>query len=78
MIRFRSPFSRSAQIALMILSLACSPGCATMGLRSAVNMSVQVAPGTPKESLVYIDGNYIGTLAAVEAGGCVYQRENTV
>ncbi len=69
MIRIRIPSSRLAQIALLIVSLAITSGCATMGLRSAVNMSVQVASGTPKEALVYIDGNYIGTLAAVEARG---------
>ncbi len=40
-----------------------------MGLRSAVDLKVQVAPGTPKNALVYIDEHYIGTLAALEAKG---------
>lgn len=59
-------------LARLVLIFACigfSAGCATMGLRSAVDMTIQVAPGTPKEALVYIDGYYIGTLAAVEARG---------
>lgn len=60
-----------AAIRLLLASLMISGalGCATMNLRSAVDFSVEVAPGTPKSALVYVDGRYIGTLAAVEARG---------
>lgn len=40
-----------------------------MGMRSAVDMHVTLAPGTPPEALVYIDGNYVGSLAAVATRG---------
>lgn len=40
-----------------------------MGLRSAVDFSVTVAEGSPKTALVFIDEQYVGTLAAVEARG---------
>ena len=49
------------------LMLAC--GCATMGLRSAVDMSVTMGEHTPPSALVYVDGRYIGSLAAVVARG---------
>jgi hypothetical protein len=40
-----------------------------MGLRSAVDFTVQIEPGTPGSALVYVDEHYIGTLAAVAARG---------
>lgn len=40
-----------------------------MGLRSAVSMKVKRSEGSPKDALVYIDEQYIGTLAYVEARG---------
>lgn len=40
-----------------------------MGLRAAVNMKVEIAPGTPKRALVYIDEQFIGTLDYVAARG---------
>lgn len=49
--------------------LGSSAGCATMGLRSAVDMRVQMSPNTPPSALVYVDGHYIGSLAAVVARG---------
>ncbi len=44
-------------------------GCATMGVRSAVDLRVDYPKGTPGEALVYIDGQYIGTLEAVSVRG---------
>lgn len=52
----------------LLLSFALA-GCATMGMRSAVDMHVTIGPETPPEALVYIDGQYIGSLAAVAARG---------
>lgn len=40
-----------------------------MGLRSAVDMTVKMGPHAPPSALVYINGNYIGSLAAVVARG---------
>lgn len=40
-----------------------------MGLRSAVSMKVERDPDTPKDALVYIDEQYIGTLAYVASRG---------
>ena len=40
-----------------------------MGLRSAVDMTVDLGPHAPPSALVYVDGHYIGTLAAVAARG---------
>lgn len=40
-----------------------------MGVRSAVDFTVEVAEGTPGSALVYIDEHYIGTLGAVQARG---------
>lgn len=40
-----------------------------MGVRSAVDLTVEVEDGTPGSALVYIDEQYIGTLAAVRARG---------
>lgn len=51
---------------LMALSVS---GCATMGLRSAVDMTVKMGPHAPASALVYINGSYIGSLAAVVARG---------
>lgn len=44
-------------------------GCATMGVRSAVDLTVEVEDGTPGSALVYVDEQYIGTLRAVEVRG---------
>lgn len=44
-------------------------GCATMGVRSAVDLTVEVEEETPGSALVYIDEQYIGTLRAVEVRG---------
>src|SRR5690348_2531916 len=41
--------------------LVCSTGCATMGLRAAVDMKVEAAPQSPPDALVYIDDQYIGS-----------------
>jgi hypothetical protein len=40
-----------------------------MGLRSAVDLTVEVAKDTPGSALVYVDGHYVGTLAALAARG---------
>jgi len=40
-----------------------------MGLRSAVDLTVEVAKEPPGSALVYVDGHYVGTLAAVAARG---------
>lgn len=40
-----------------------------MGMRSAVDLTVAVESGTPGSALVYVDGQYVGTLAAVAARG---------
>jgi len=54
----------------LLLGVALSAsGCATMGLRSAVDMTVKIGERTPRSALVYIDGRYIGTLKAVAARG---------
>ncbi len=53
---------------LLLLS-HLSLGCATAGLRSAVSMSVERSEKSPKSALVYIDEQYIGTLAMVERRG---------
>ena len=54
---------------LITLTAAFSGGCATMGLRSAVSMKVERDPKTPRDALVYIDEQYVGTLAFVAARG---------
>lgn len=59
---------RGARLSLA-LSLCVLSGCMTMGLKSAVDFSVVVEKSTPRQALVYIDGQYIGTLGAVEARG---------
>lgn len=51
-----------------LLGLASS-GCATMGLRSAVSMKVSRAEETPKDALVYIDGQYVAKLGTVVKRG---------
>ena len=60
---------KAAQGVILLALIAQLGGCATMGLRSAVDFSVKVAPETPGSALVYIDDQYIGTLAAVAARG---------
>ncbi len=54
---------------MLLGALLVSGGCATMGLRSAVDMTVKMGHGAPPSALVYIDGQYIGSLAAVVARG---------
>src|SRR6187551_907556 len=44
-------------------------GCATMGLKSAVSMKVERDPAAPKDALVYIDEQFVGTLDAVAERG---------
>lgn len=40
-----------------------------MGLRPAVDMKFEMAPGTPKSALVYIDEQFIATLGYVASRG---------
>jgi hypothetical protein len=40
-----------------------------MGLRAAVDMKVEATPQSPPGALVYIDDQYIGSLATVAARG---------
>jgi hypothetical protein len=54
---------------LALVFALISSGCATMGLRSAVDLSVKLGEHAPPSALVYIDGQYIGTLAALAARG---------
>lgn len=56
---------RLGLLALVLLST----GCATMGLRAAVDLHVEVTRRSPESALVYIDDHYIGSLAAVAARG---------
>jgi PEGA domain len=49
--------------------LLALPGCATMGLRAAVSFKVERAKGTPKDALVFIDGQYVATLGTVAKRG---------
>jgi hypothetical protein len=64
------PVTGGLPIALMLGSTAfVSTGCATMGLRSAVNMTVTLAPGTPASALVYFDEKYIGPLGVIAKRG---------
>jgi len=58
---------RGLLAALAVLSLCA--GCATMGLKSAVSMKVEREPSAPKDALVYIDEQYIGTLGFVAQRG---------
>ncbi len=60
---------RVGALGCLALFLALPLGCATMGLRSAVSMTVKPGEQTPADALVYIDGQYIGSLAAVAARG---------
>jgi len=43
--------------------------CATQGLRAAVTMHLERHEGTPRDALVYVDEQYIGTLSYVAARG---------
>lgn len=61
-------FVRQVATGLLATSLLLS-GCATMGLRSAVDMTVEAKADAPGNALVYIDGKYIGTLKAVSVRG---------
>ena len=54
---------------LFTLFVVVQSGCATMGLRSAVDLTVEIAPGTPGKALVYVDEHYVGTLSALAARG---------
>ena len=57
------------KVTVIWLTALVVSGCATMGLRSAVDMTVKMGPHAPPSALVYINGNYIGSLAAVVARG---------
>jgi hypothetical protein len=63
--KFLAPPSR----ALAILALTFAVGCATMGVRSAVSMKVKRTDSAPKDALVYVDEEFIGTLAFVAERG---------
>jgi len=54
--------------AMALLALLLG-GCATMGLKSAVSMKVEREPSAPKDALVYVDEQYIGTLGFVAQRG---------
>ncbi|HSC86324.1 MAG TPA: PEGA domain-containing protein [Polyangiaceae bacterium] len=53
----------------ILLGSALLFGCATMGMRSAVSMKVTRDPKAPRDALVYIDEQYIGTLGFVAQRG---------
>ncbi len=63
------PFSRLGILACGVLGAAMALGCATMGLRSVVPMKVERPEGTPKDALVYVDEQYVGTLDLVAKNG---------
>ncbi len=52
-----------------LLVLGATLGCATMGLKSAVHLSLEREKDTPRRALVYIDDQFIGTLDYVEKKG---------
>lgn len=52
-----------------LLALGAALGCATMGLKSAVHLSLEREKDTPRRALVYIDEQFIGTLDYVAAKG---------
>lgn len=56
-------------LALWVALWGTAGGCATFGLRSAVTMHVERHEDTPKDALVYVDEQYIGTLGYVAARG---------
>lgn len=53
---------------LLVLALSL-PGCMTMGLRSAVDLTVEMSSDSPDAALVYVDEQYVGTLKAVAVRG---------
>ncbi len=69
--RSTSPASRFGWAALFCLFVGsvALPGCHTWGLRPAVTLTMARDPQTPKSALVYIDEQYIGTLAYIGARG---------
>jgi hypothetical protein len=60
---------RSALVFVVLLACLGASGCVSYGLRPAVSMKVEFAPDAPKSALVYIDEQYIGTLAYVAKRG---------
>ncbi len=60
---------RLCQALAITVALGVVSGCATMGVRSAVTMSVRYEDGTPQTALVYIDGQFIGRLGYVAKKG---------
>jgi hypothetical protein len=65
----RALFTRGSVLLLLLNLILSLPACATMGLRSAVDLTVQVDPEAPGGALVYVDEHYVGTLSAVVARG---------
>lgn len=63
-----SRFGWAALFCLVVGSVAL-PACHTWGLRPAVTLTMARDPETPKSALVYIDEQYIGTLAYIGARG---------
>lgn len=62
--------ARAVSVGLVSCALLCLElGCATMGLRSAVSMKVSRSDATPKDALVYIDGQYVAKLGTVVKRG---------
>jgi hypothetical protein len=55
----------------LLLAFSCSMliGCATMGLRAAVSLKVEKSASTPRDALVYIDGEYLAPLGTVVKRG---------
>jgi hypothetical protein len=54
----------------LVLILACSVfGCATMGTRAAVSLTMQQMSKTPNDAIVTIDEEYVGPLYYVQAKG---------
>lgn len=62
-------WSAGARKGVWILLLFGLSACHTMGLTAAVSMKVDRARGTPGDALVYIDEQFVGTLATVAARG---------
>lgn len=55
----------AAASSAVVLSAVVLAGCATMGLRSAVDVKFSAPPDAPGRALVYVDEQYIGNLAQV-------------
>lgn len=64
----RSVFASARRLGLVAL-LGAVTACATQGLRAAVTMHVERHEDTPRDALVYVDEQYIGTLSDVAARG---------